>query len=186
MSTVYKARACNVDQKIANTESGMVATFLQHQRRMLSLVGYDVQPHRESPVRFAITAISLVLLYAIMWPELAYVRAHIGDIRLATDGMCPLLFGFSSAARLLTLRVRRRQFYRLIGRMEALWQRAERRPADGAVLRAAFGRENRLSFPYILSTSAVGVLYLVFPVASAVYQLVSGGNVTREIPMRSM
>lgn len=161
--------------------------FLKHQQRILNLIGYDLQP-RESRLRRLFIAVNLLLLYTIIWPEMAYVIDNLDNIRNATDGLCPLLFGLSSAARLMTLRLRRNRFGVLFTRLHSLWRNASDSEAC-SLLQKAFEKENRLSFPYILSTSLVGVLYLAFPVCRAFYQQSVGhedSNVSWEMPMRSM
>lgn len=157
--------------------------FLLLQQRMFRLIGYDFKPH-ETLLRRLLIAINLILLYTIMWPEWTYVQANLDNVRNATDGLCPLLFGFSSAARLVTLRLRRRRFYALFARLQALWSKAE--PDDRRLLQTAFETENRLSFPYIVSTVMLGGLYLTFPLAQATYAHFSGHKAIWEIPMRSM
>lgn len=157
--------------------------FLLLQKRMFRLIGYDLKPH-ESHLRSLIIAANLILLYTIMWPEMTYVTAHLDNVRNATDGLCPLLFGFSSAARLVTLRLRRRRFYALFTRLQAMWSNAE--PDDRDLLQKAYETENRLSFPYIASTCMLGGLYLTFPLVRASYQFFSGQVAVWEIPMRSM
>lgn len=58
--------------------------------------------------------------------------------------------------------------------------------SDITFLDAAYKADNRLSLPYILSTSMVGVLYLVYPIATSSYEYLSKGSTTWVMPMRSM
>lgn len=160
--------------------------FLQHQQRILNWLGYDFQS-RESRGQRLFIAVNLVLMHAIMFAELAYVIANFDHIQRATDGLCPLLFGISSSARLMTLCLRRDRFAVLMASLRRMWSlESDARARD--ILQAAFERENRLSFPYILSTILVGVLYLAFPLCRAFYQQWSGqgDDANWEIPMRSM
>lgn len=57
---------------------------------------------------------------------------------------------------------------------------------DRKYLDKAYKADNRLSLPYILSTSMVGILYLSFPIAKSSYEYLAYGNTTWVMPMRSM
>lgn len=98
--------------------------FLKMQNFMLLLVGYN----RKEPEHFGwkiYTYVNLCLLIVIIWPEMSYVTANISDVKMATDGLCPLLFGASSLAKLLTIRIKKSQFYKLIQNLQHLWKRGK-------------------------------------------------------------
>lgn len=97
-------------------------TFLKIQNFMLLLVGYNLK--RVEHIGWKIfTIINLVLLTAIVFPELKFVTDNISNVKKATDGLCPLLFGVSSLAKLLTFRFRRERFYKFIWKLQDMWNK---------------------------------------------------------------
>lgn len=107
----------------------VMTKFLKMQNFMLLLVGYN----RKEPEHFGwkiYTYVNLCLLIVIIWPEMSYVTANISDVKMATDGLCPLLFGASSLAKLLTMRIKKPQFYKLIRNLQDLWEEGKIRNAQ--------------------------------------------------------
>lgn len=99
-----------------------MTNFLKMQNVMLLLVGYN----RKEPEHLGwkiYTYVNLFLLIVIIWPEMSYVTANISDVKMATDGLCPLLFGASSLAKLLTIRIKKPHFYNLIRNLQDLWEK---------------------------------------------------------------
>lgn len=89
---------------------------------MLLLVGYNRKEQEHFGWKIY-TYVNLCLLTIIIWPEMTYVTANISDVKMATDGLCPLLFGASSLAKLLTFRIKKSHFYKLIKNLQNLWDK---------------------------------------------------------------
>lgn len=98
--------------------------FLRIQLRILRLIGYDF---RSAPSRaaVAVTWASLALVVLILWPEWCFVRANLGDMRLVTDGLAPLLCSLLSVAKLATFGLKRTEFGALVAQLQRLWQNSE-------------------------------------------------------------
>lgn len=90
------------------------------QNFMLLLVGYNLKKVEHIGWKI-FTIINLILLITIVFPELKFVTDNISNVKMATDGLCPLLFGVSSLAKLLTFRLSKGTFYKLIWNLQAMW-----------------------------------------------------------------
>lgn len=94
--------------------------FLRLQKFVLYLVGYN--QNRNEHIGWMIFGyVNLLLLFCIIIPESCFVFANLSDIKLATDALCPLLIGFSTFPKLVTFRLNRLKFYKLIRDLEEMW-----------------------------------------------------------------
>lgn len=99
--------------------------FLRLQKIVLYLVGFN--QNRSEHIGWKIYGfLNLLLLFCIIIAESSFVIANLSDITLATDALCPLLIGYSTFPKLVTFRLRRLKFYKLISNLEEMWMKGIR------------------------------------------------------------
>lgn len=97
--------------------------FLKIQKIMLLLISYSLKKN-ESHLWRLCSAINILLICVIAVPEALFVLDNASDIRLVTDGLCPLLIGILSLSKLFTILFRRDRFYKMIWTLQDMWNKS--------------------------------------------------------------
>lgn len=94
--------------------------FLEVQKLLLTLCGFNIRK-KENWARILNAALHILFLALISVAEFQFVIENIVDIPLVTDALCPLLTSILSTAKLLTVLVTRKKFYKMIWTLENMW-----------------------------------------------------------------
>ncbi|KAJ6637500.1 Odorant receptor 47a, partial [Pseudolycoriella hygida] len=152
-------------------------------RLCLSSIGYSFE-NNESRLRQVYSLLMWMLLFVLVFPEIHFVVENISNIPLATDALCPLLTSILSLSKVMTLYFKKNGFYRIIKQLDDMWMKSSE--SDRLILQKGHKIDKRLTLTYLISSVSVAILYLLFPIVKAIFELQSTGSTVWIMPMRSI